>query len=697
MKENKVNPETGRIESKADPLTWLENSDGSVLQWQNNQAELARNVIKLWPNDNYQALAGQVKALSVPSIANQQIPRYIAGKWYWLAEVGIYKADQAFGAAESVQLPEAYSRILWLAPAPGGQYLALGVCLDGSESNSICLLNLATGQFMSNNPNHKLMDNWTGGVCWLPDSSGFYYLALDGGEQDKVQPSTDDKPGPRKSVYFYSLAEGCSHKSSLPSAGDSYIAVTLSPQQHYLVAHSDSMEPQPIAIKDLTVSDPQWQPFITGIDGLVVGHIWSSYFIALTDIAAPNGRVVAIPLAADNPNDHSQWLEIIPESTAVIRSIRPVADTLYLHELVDGYSRIRYFNYEGVLLGEVPLPDKGAMVEGGFPIQNLAPQGHPDEYLFAFSSFGQSCGVYRHRPADGQSLHCLREPQLTLDNLVCEECAAASADGTQVPYQRLYLKGLAAKKAQPTLIYAYGGFNVPLYAQYLGPMLAFLQAGGVYIHAHVRGGGEFGYDWWQGGRQKNKQNSYNDLYAIAEDLIEKAYTTPQQLALTGRSCGGLLSGVAITQRPALWAVVVPQVPRLDLIGSLRDPYGRQSILHDYGDPDDPVDIQRLASFSPYQNIVDGTVYPAVLVTAGEQDPRCHAWHARKFAARLQQANGGDKPILCHIWENAGHGAATPAAIKIQQATEWLAFVMQQLGMTPAASPQTSKASIRERS
>jgi prolyl oligopeptidase len=177
---------------------------------------------------------------------------------------------------------------------------------------------------------------------------------------------------------------------------------------------------------------------------------------------------------------------------------------------------------------------------------------------------------------------------------------------------------------------------------------------------------------------KTKQNCYDDLYAVAEDLVTRGITTTDQLALTGGSGGGLMSGVAVTQRPDLWKAVVPRVPILDLIGSCREPYDRWAVLMEFADVNDPDEVKRLATFSPYQLVKDGTVYPAVYLDAGDTDPRCPPWHARKFGARLQAAQAGDAPILIHVWEQSGHGWATDKSISLQQDAEMLAFLFKTL-------------------
>jgi len=202
------------------------------------------------------------------------------------------------------------------------------------------------------------------------------------------------------------------------------------------------------------------------------------------------------------------------------------------------------------------------------------------------------------------------------------------------------------------------------------------------VHAHLRGGGEFGGDWWRDGSLKTKQNTFDDLYAIAEDLVATGLTTTDQLAVTGGSAGGLLCGVAVTQRPDLWAAVIPRIPLLDLIGACREGYGQWVVQLEFGDPHDPQDVRRIATYSPYQLVVDGGLYPAVFIDAGDSDPRCPPWHARKFAARLQAATGADNPVLLRVWPNVGHGWATDREITVDQETAWLAFTMKVLGLAP---------------
>lgn len=453
--------------------------------------------------------------------------------------------------------------------------------------------------------------------------------------------------------------------------------IQVSRDGHWAVAAHRIMNPIPVAVRDLTDGASTWRPFVTEIADTVAGHIVGDRYVALTDLDAPRGRLVAIPLDSADPNDSSTWAELIPASDSVRRSVKLVGDHLYVAGFDDTYAAVEVVAPDGSV-ASLPLPGKGAIAEQPFPIMALPSAGNPREFVFSFSTLVSSWATYRHRPGE-QELELLKSPDITLDAVITDRWAT-SADGTLIPYHLLRSTSAPSSEPRPTLLHAYGGFNVPLAPQYPpAAMAAFVVAGGVYVHAHLRGGAEFGREWWEGGRMKNKQNCYADLFAVAEDLIASGVTTSDQLALMGGSNGGLLSGNAVTQRPDLWKAVVPRVPLLDLIGGCRDPYDLWAARIEYADVEDADDVRRLARISPYQLVRDGVSYPAVFLDAGDTDPRCPPWHARKFAARLQAAQAGDAPILLHVWKNVGHGWATEKSIALDQNTEWLAFVMKTLG------------------
>jgi prolyl oligopeptidase len=660
-----------------DPYRWLELDNEEVRRWQRAQAELASSHVREWRH--FDRLRRLIARFSTER--RVVLPRFAAGRWFrthipeGASQAQALVADEPMGDGRVLfdSMSESRDRppfLSWIAPSPDGHTLALGLCADGSESNTIRLIDVATGRALADPPLQRLMDNWTGGVQWLPDSSGFFFSVITGAAIDFVQ-----------EVYLHLRTPA---PTTLPvdiawTAAKEWRMVVVSCDGQYAVALERLRNPIPVAIVALGKGSLRWRPFVTSIGGTVAGHLVGDRYIAVTDVCAPRGRLVAIPLDAQDPNDPANWQELLAESDATLRTVTPVGEALYLTEFVDTYARIRVVDLDGKALGEVPLPGRGAVSELPFPMMNLVQRGHPEKFLFAFSSLTVGWGIYIHTPGESR-IRTLREPKVQLDNAVVEDRWAVSADGTRIPYHIVRRAEVSATHAQPTLIWAYGGFNVPEVPQFPGPMAAFVAVGGVFVHAHLRGGAEFGFEWWEGGRMRNKQNCYDDLFAVAEDLIAAGFCTPQSLAVTGGSNGGLMAGVAATQRPDLWKVVVPRVPILDLVGACREPYGRLVVMMEYANVEDSEEVRRLATFSPYYLVRDGVDYPAIFIDAGGTDPRCPPWHARKFAARLQRANSGSTPILLHVWENVGHGWATDKNIALTEHTEWLAFTLRHLGV-----------------
>jgi len=547
-----------------DPYRWLEQDSEEVRRWQRAQAELASSHVREWPQ--FEQLRQLVARFNTERFVT--LPRYAAGRWFRARTVEGTSQAQAIVTDEPMgngrvlydsmkENPSALPFLSWVSPSPDGNTLAVGVCADGSERNTIRLIDVASGSKLPDPPPQTLMDNWTGGVHWLPDSSGFFFVAFGGTTAHLAQSVYLHQRTPRPATSLVDIPW---------SAAREWRMVVVSRDGHYAVAMERLRNPIPVALAALGKSTLSWRPFVTSIDGTLAGHVLGDRYVAVTDVGAPRGRLVAIPLDAQDPNDSAHWQELLPESNATLCTVTPVGQTLYLTEFVDTYARVRIVDLNGKALGEVPLPGRGAVSELPFPIMRLAPKGHPDQFLFGFSSLTASPGIYSHTPGRAE-IETLKDPQVRLANAVVEDRWAISADGTRVPYHIVRRTESSATQPQPTLIYAYGGFNVPWVPQFPGPMAAFVAAGGAFVHAHLRGGAEFGREWWQGGRMSNKQNCYQDLYAIAEDLIAAGRATPQSLAVTGGSNGGIMAAVAATQRPDLWKAVIPRVPLLDLVGA----------------------------------------------------------------------------------------------------------------------------------
>ncbi|MFC9251925.1 prolyl oligopeptidase family serine peptidase [Amycolatopsis thailandensis] len=661
-----------------DRYRWLEENSAEVDQWQDRQAELADSYVREWPY--FETLKRSVRHYFTARSGTFPAP---AGKRWVRSEIPegatqarVVLSDERFGAGrvlfDAVQENrETPPFVSWVSASPDGRFVAVGVCDDGSEKNTIRLIDVESGERLPA-PEEPLMDNWTAGARWLPDSSGFFFSCIVGESSDL-----------RHQMLHFRIGAARATKVDAPwLPTQDWRTVVFSTDGKRAIAVQRLLSPIPLAVADLDGSDELvWRPFIsdTTIGGLY-GHLIDDQWIAISDADAPRGRLVGIALDNPTPADPSTWTELVPESEVTLRSFAPVGEHLYVLGLDETYSQVRVFTRGGRFVEYVELPERGAVVELPFPMMALYPSGLDDEYAFAFTSLTSSSRYFRHRP--GKGLEVLSAADKSIPDAVVEDGWATSPDGTRIPYHIVRRREVSLDRRRPALLHGYGGYGAPWHPVFPGAMASFVDAGGVFVHVHLRGGGEFGREWWEQGRLKNKRNCYDDLHAVAEHLVAAGVTSPDMLGVSGGSNGGHMAGAAATLRPDLWAVSVPRVPFLDVLGATRDGYGSYVVGLELGDVGDPDDVRRLASISPYHLVEDGVEYPAVYLDAGDTDPRCPPWHARKFAARMQAATAGANPVLVKIWRNVGHGWATDKEVAIEEHTSWLAFVMKILGMTP---------------
>lgn len=653
-----------------DPYRWLEEDTAEVRDWQRAQAVHAQRVIDgFGAMDAAHALVEQHELGSRPDL-----PRHGGGLWFRVESGAIVVSPEPYGpgrALVSLALfdePGHPAVLSWFAPSPDGHVLALGVCTDGSEHNTVRLIDVATGVVRDDAPPETLHSAWGGGISWLPDGRGFLFLALDGSAASF-----------RQVVFRRMLGErgpSAVEDIPLPAGSREYTRVQFSVDGRWAVASHRVGTPIPVAVRDLAAGTP-WRPFVVDCPDTVAGHIVGDDYVAVTDHGAPRGRVVAIPLDAENPGDPGTWRVLVPEGDTVLRSLTPRGAHLYLGGFADTAATVRVVRADGSGGGAVPLPGAGALGGAFFPLTGLDPDDGSGEFLFTFSTLTSSWGAYRHRPG-ADRVDELLAPLLRIDADV-EYLSATAADGTAVPYHVVRPSGTVQGPA-PALISAYGAAGIPTLPKYQPDLAAFVAAGGTLVQAYLRGGGEFGRDWFRGADRERRGVRDGDLLAVAQDVIARGISAPRMLALTGGSDGGLMCGVAVTEHPELWCAVLPRAPLLDLIGGIRVPYLDFVIRKAWGDPDDPVDVERLRRSSPYELIAPAE-FPLVSVQAGATDPRCPPAQARKFVARLQAAQRGERPILLHVFENAGHGAGTSPEVLRAQDAEWLACLIGALGLS----------------
>jgi len=395
-----------------------------------------------------------------------------------------------------------------------------------------------------------------------------------------------------------------------------------------------------------------------------------SVFWFRTDLDAPRGRVIAIDI--NNPA-RENWQEIIPQTAETLEGVGVLNNQFVADYLQDARSSIKIFNLDGSFVREVELPGIGSA--GGF-----GGKRYDTETFYTFTSFTTPPTIYRYDMVSGEST-VFREPTVDFnpDNYETRQVFYSSKDGTRVPMFITYKKGLLLNGNNPTLLYGYGGFNVSLTPSFSVGRVVWMEMGGVYAIPNLRGGGEYGEEWHQAGTKLNKQNVFDDFIAAAEWLIKNGYTAPEKLAIAGGSNGGLLVGACMTQRPDLFAAALPSVGVLDMLRFHKFTIG-WAWCSDYGSPENPDEFQALYAYSPLHNLKSGTAYPATMIITADHDDRVVPAHSFKFAAALQAAHAGEKPVLIRIETKAGHGAGKPTSKIIEEIADEWAFLVRSLNI-----------------
>ncbi|NEQ17313.1 MAG: S9 family peptidase, partial [Moorea sp. SIO3E2] len=393
-----------------------------------------------------------------------------------------------------------------------------------------------------------------------------------------------------------------------------------------------------------------------------------SVFWFRTDLDAPRSRVIAIDT---NHPDQAQWQEVIPQADETLEGVSLLNNQFVADYLKDAHSSIKIFDLDGSFVREVELPGIGSV--GGF--NGLR---YDTETFYSYTSFTTPATIYRYDMVSGEST-IFRQPQVDFnpDDYETKQVFYPSKDGTQVPMFITHKKGLQLDSNNPTYLYGYGGFNISITPNFSISNLVWMEMGGVYAVANLRGGGEYGEDWHQSGTKLNKQNVFDDFIAAAEWLIGAQYTSPQKLAIAGGSNGGLLVGACMTQRPDLFGAALPAVGVLDMLRFHKFTIG-WAWCSDYGSPDNPEEFKALYAYSPLHNLKPGTAYPPTLITTADHDDRVVPAHSFKFAAALQEAHEGEQPVLIRIETKAGHGAGKPTSKIIEEIADKWAFLVRRL-------------------
>ncbi len=553
----------------------------------------------------------------------------------------------------------------WFVPSLDGKLVAFGLSRAGDEMTVLHIMNVDTGMWLADEIPGKV--DFSG---WAPDNSGFLYSRLE-----------NPSDAYSRSVRYHTL--GIHYRN------DPLLLMQEAPQRvPYGVLSRDGRwvvlgVTDGWSVNDLYVGDarvlPKGQvPTPTTIAKGLKARFEPSAIVGdtlymVSTLEAPNAKAYSVNL---NHPEQANWKPLIAErKDAVLTGLSDAKGALVATYEKDATNRFERYALDGAKTGDLELPGLGSA--------SIVTDPDHTEAFVSYMSFNEPRGVYRYDLTTGSHTLWAR-PDVPVDPSMVEvkQDWAVSKDGTRFPMFIVHKKGVSLDGSNPTLLYGYGGFNVSLTPYFTATWFPWFEQGGVYVVANLRGGAEYGESWHEAGMLANKQNVFDDLYAAAEHLIKTGYTNPDHLAVMGGSNGGLLTGVAVTQRPDLFAAVVSAVPLLDMLRYQNFLMARFWVP-EYGSAEDPAQFEWLVKYSPYHNIKPGTKYPAVLFTAGENDNRVHPMHARKMAAAMQAATGSnpdEDPILLWVDRDAGHGQGKPLALRIRDSADTLSFVMWKTGL-----------------
>lgn len=548
-----------------------------------------------------------------------------------------------------------------------GKYLMYQLAKSGSDWNEIFVKNIETGELLPDRI------DWVkfSGISWYND--GFFYSAYDKPEAG----SELSKANEFQKVYFHKLGTDQSADQLIVSDDSNsktmFGAGMTDDKRFLLVSKRKSTYGNTLDFKDLNKKN---KGFVNLMDSYeykfnAVENLGDDLFV-LTNYKAPKYRLIRINT---NKPEESNWVDIIPEKKDVLESVRLIAGKLVVNYMTDAHSKTEVYSYDGVFDHEVQLPGIGTVSDfSGKKEENIA--------YYSYTSYNTPGKIYKYDfTTKESSLHFRPEVKFNPDDFEVKQEFFASKDGTMVPMFIVNKKGLELNGNNPTLLYGYGGFNVSRKPDFSPSRIAFLENGGVYVVASLRGGGEYGEEWHKSGTKLQKQNVFDDFIAAAEYLISKKYTSSEKLAIQGGSNGGLLVGAVTNQRPDLFKVALPAVGVMDMLRFHKFTIG-WAWASDYGTSEDNSEMfNYLYGYSPYHTIKKGTAYPAVLATTADHDDRVVPAHTFKYMARMQEYNAENKlPLLVRIDTKAGHGAGKPTAKVIEEHTDIWSFVFYHLGI-----------------
>ena len=642
---------------------WVEKQNKTTFDYLDNipfREALKQRLTKLW---NYEKVGAPFKEgeysyfYKNDGLQNQYvIYRYKTGQDPQSAEV--FLDPNSFTEDGTISLGG-------LSFSENGLLAAYSISEGGSDWRKVLVMNTQTRQIIED----TIVDVKFSGISWLKND-GFYYSSYDKPKGSELSAKTD-----QHKLYYHKL--GSSQKEDrlifggTPKQKHRYVGGRTTEDNRYLiVSASVSTSGNKLFIKDL--NDPK-KPFIaiqkdTDSDTAVIENVGSTLYL-VTNRNAPNKKVVTVDASSPGPEN---WKDLIEQTQNVLRASTG-GGYIFANYMEDAVSAVKQYTYQGALVREIALPGVGSA--GGFGAKK-----QETNLYYSFTNYLTPGSIYSFDIATGVS-KLYKKPNIDFNSqeYQSKQIFYTSKDGTQVPMIITHKKGMVLDGTNPTILYGYGGFNISLTPSFSITNAVWMEQGGVYAVANLRGGGEYGKKWHDAGTKLQKQNVFDDFIGAAEYLISEKYTSSDYLAIRGGSNGGLLVGATMTQRPELIKVALPAVGVLDMLRYHTFTAGA-GWAYDYGTSQDSKEMfEYLKAYSPVHNVTPGTKYPATMVTTGDHDDRVVPAHSFKFAAQLQEKQGGKAPVLIRIETDAGHGAGTPVSKTIAQYADIYGFTLYNMG------------------
>jgi len=550
-----------------------------------------------------------------------------------------------------------------------GELLAYGLSSAGSDWQEWRIRKVETGEDLDESLRWIKFTT----APWTCDSRGFFYSRFDKPEEgDELKAANYNQK-----LFYHKLGEDQTDDELIyerPDKKEWRFTPEVTEDGHYLIINvRRGTNPE----NGLFYMDLRGQheivELLNDFDARYVflGNKGEKFYL-MTDLDAPRSRIILIDI--DEP-EKEKYTEIIPETGDVLESASIVNNTIISSYLKDAHSRIKFYELDGTPIKELEPPGIGN-------VTGFTGEMKDSETFYKYTSFAFPGTIYRY-DFKKQETSVFKKPDLPFDPecFVTKQFFVKSKDDTKIPIYINHRKDLNLKRKIPTILYGYGGFNISLTPQFNLRNLLWMQMGGIYAQANLRGGGEYGKEWHEEGIKLRKQNVFDDFISATEWLISREYTSKDKLGILGRSNGGLLVGACMTQRPDLYAACIPAVGVLDMLRFEKFTVG-WGWSSDYGSVDNPSEFKALLEYSPYHNIKPSTKYPATLITTADHDDRVYPAHSFKFAAALQDAQAGDEPVLIRIDSKAGHGAGKPISKLIDEYTNEISFMARKLGLVP---------------